>query len=80
MPGFIDIFGNCEWEILQNDFQDSPFFTSDYPIAIEKASDPRVLNKIVPLISLILIINLIYCVTELRKTSIFQVFVCQTAT
>ena len=46
---FIDIFGNCEWEILQNDFKDSPFFTSDYPIAIEKTSDPRVLNKIVPL-------------------------------
>lgn len=46
---FIDIFGNCEWEILQNDFKDSPFFTSDYPIAIEKTSDPRVLNKIVSL-------------------------------
>lgn len=46
---FIDIFGNCEWEIIQNDFKDSPFFTSDYPIAIEKTSDPRVLNKIVPL-------------------------------
>ena len=46
---FIDIFGNCEWEILQNDFKDSPFFTSDFPIAIEKTSDPRVLNKIVAL-------------------------------
>jgi hypothetical protein len=46
---FIDIFGNCEWEILENDFKDSPFFTSDFPIAIEKTNDPRVLNKIVPL-------------------------------
>ena len=46
---FINIFGNCKWEILQNDFKDSPFFTSDFPIAIEKTSDPRVLNRIVPL-------------------------------
>jgi hypothetical protein len=46
---FIDIFGNCEWEILENDFKDSPFFTSDFPIAIEKTNDLRVLNKIVPL-------------------------------
>ena len=47
--GFINIFGNCKWEILQNDFKDSPFFTSDFPIAIERTSDPRVLNWIVPL-------------------------------
>ncbi len=46
---FIHIFGNCKWEILQNDLKDSPFFTSDFPIAIEKTSDPRVLNRIVPL-------------------------------
>ena len=47
--GLINIFGNCKWEILQNDFKDSPFFTSDFPIAIEKTRDPRVLNRIVPL-------------------------------
>jgi len=46
---FINIFGNCKCEILQNDLKDSPFFTSDFPIAIEKTSDPRVLNRIVPL-------------------------------
>ena len=23
--------GNCKWEILHNDFDDSPFFTSDFP-------------------------------------------------
>lgn len=46
---FINIFGNCKWEILLNDSKDSPFFTSDFPIAIEKTSDPRVLNRIVPL-------------------------------
>jgi hypothetical protein len=42
-------FGNFKWEILLNDFGDSPFFTSDFPAAIEKTNDPRILNRIVPL-------------------------------
>lgn len=42
-------FGNFEWEILQNDFDDSPFFTSDFPAAIEETEDLRILNRIVPL-------------------------------
>ena len=42
-------FGNCNWEILRNGFADSPFFTSDFPAAIEKSDDPRILNRIVPL-------------------------------
>ena len=42
-------FGNFKWEILHNDFDDSPFFTSDFPVAIEKTNNPRVLNRIVPL-------------------------------
>ena len=42
-------FGNFKWEILLNDFDDSPFFTSDFPAAIEKTDDPRILNRIVPL-------------------------------
>jgi len=42
-------FGNFKWEILHNDFDDSPFFTSDFPAAIERTDDPRVLNRIVPL-------------------------------
>lgn len=42
-------FGNFEWEILRNDFNDSPFFTSDFPVAIEMTDDPRILNRIVPL-------------------------------
>lgn len=42
-------FGNSAWEVLINPFPDSPFFTSDYPIAIESSRDPRVLNRIVPL-------------------------------
>jgi len=42
-------FGNFKWEILHNDFDVSPFFTSDFPAAIEKTNDPRLLNRIVPL-------------------------------
>ena len=42
-------FGNFKWEILRNGFADSPFFTSDFPAAIEKSDDPRILNRIVPL-------------------------------
>jgi hypothetical protein len=43
------LFGNFKWEILRNDFDDSPFFTSDFPVAIEKTDNPRILNRIVPL-------------------------------
>ena len=42
-------FGNSKWEILRNRFADNPFFTSDFPAAIEKSGDPRILNRIVPL-------------------------------
>ena len=42
-------FGNFKWEILRNGFADNPFFTSDFPAAIEKSEDPRILNRIVPL-------------------------------
>ena len=47
----IAAFGNFEWEILHNEFPDNPFFTSDYPIALEATGDARILNKIVPLAS-----------------------------
>jgi hypothetical protein len=43
------VFGNSTWEILHNPHEDSPFFTSDFPIVVERARDPRVLNRIVPL-------------------------------
>jgi len=42
------IYGNSFWEILQND-SDSPFFTSDYPIALEGRGGRRVHNWIIPL-------------------------------
>jgi hypothetical protein len=43
------LFGNFEWEVLHNGFEDNPFFTSDFPVAIEKTDDPRILNRLVPL-------------------------------
>ncbi len=42
-------FGNSGWELLRNPFADSPFFTSDFPAAVEPSADPRVINRIVPL-------------------------------
>jgi Protein of unknown function (DUF4238) len=42
-------FGNFKWEILLNHFDQSPFFTSDFPVAIERTNDWRVVNRIVPL-------------------------------
>lgn len=43
------IFGNSRWEILLNGFNHSPFFTSDFPAAIEETRDRLVINRIVPL-------------------------------
>lgn len=43
------LFGNFKWEVLQNEFDGSPFFTSDFPVAIEETNDPHTLNKIIPL-------------------------------
>lgn len=45
----INAIGNFDWEILLNEHADSPFFTSDFPIAFESTSDPRIINKVVPL-------------------------------
>jgi hypothetical protein len=43
------LFGNAQWEVLKNEEIDSPFFTSDFPAAIEVGDDPLVVNRIVPL-------------------------------
>lgn len=43
------MLGNFRWELLRNDFEDSAYFTSDYPVAIETMSDLSVRNRIVPL-------------------------------
>jgi hypothetical protein len=42
-------FGNFKWDILFNRFDRSPFFTSDFPVAVELTNDWRVVNRIVPL-------------------------------
>ena len=44
------MFGNFRWELLRNDFEDSAYFTSDYPVAVETTSDPSVMNRIIPLL------------------------------
>ncbi len=47
--GRLSKFGNSRWEILLNEHPTSPFFTSDYPLAMEPADDPRIVHWIVPL-------------------------------
>jgi hypothetical protein len=44
----VALWGNSAWEILQNGDSSSPFFTSDYPVALE-ARDARLANWIIPL-------------------------------
>jgi hypothetical protein len=44
----VSLWGNSPWEILRNDASGDPFFTSDYPIALE-ARDARFANWVVPL-------------------------------
>lgn len=43
------ILGNSAWEVLRNPVQESPFFTSDFPAAIEESDDPRIVNHLIPL-------------------------------
>lgn len=42
-------FGNFSWDILLNDWPDSPFLTSDFPLAVEETIDPRLINRVLPL-------------------------------
>ena len=42
------VWGNSRWEVLRNDDPNNPFFTSDYPVALE-ARDSRLANWIIPL-------------------------------
>ena len=42
-------YGNFNWDILVNPFNDTPFFTSDFPVAIESTKNPHILNRIIPL-------------------------------
>lgn len=45
----LSIWGNSWWDILINDDENSPFFTSDYPVAIEPGERPGTVNRLVPL-------------------------------
>lgn len=45
---FVKMFGNFGWEIMVNRFDDSPFLTSDFPVAME-VTQRTVLNRIFPL-------------------------------
>lgn len=45
----LSILGNSWWDILVNDDENSPFFTSDYPVAIEPGERPGTVNRLVPL-------------------------------
>ncbi len=45
----VSIFGNSPWEILHNKDAGSPFFTSDYPVAIETFDLNTPINRVVPL-------------------------------
>ena len=44
----VSIYGNSKWEILLNGAPNCPFFTSDFPLAIE-ATGQHTMNWIVPL-------------------------------
>ena len=46
---YTSAFGNSPWEILHNEEADNPFFTSDYPAAIEVFNINTPINRIVPL-------------------------------
>lgn len=48
ITGRVSIYGNSKWEILLNSAPESPFFTSDFPVAIE-ATGHCTMNWIVPL-------------------------------
>ena len=49
MLSLVKRFGNARWEILINELHDSPFFTSDYPLALEPTQSSSISNTIIPL-------------------------------
>jgi hypothetical protein len=49
MRRHITALGNFSWEPLINPFDDSPFFTSDFPVAFEPGEQPTSVNRVVPL-------------------------------
>jgi hypothetical protein len=45
----LSVWGNSCWDILINEDKESPFFTSDYPVAIERGERSGIVNRVVPL-------------------------------
>ena len=45
----VTAFGNFHWDILLNEHAGTPFFTSDFPVAVEATRDPHLVARIVPL-------------------------------
>jgi hypothetical protein len=42
--------GHGWWDIVINDHvSESPFFTSDFPVAIERPADPRLMTRVIPI-------------------------------
>jgi hypothetical protein len=42
-------FGNFSWDVLINEYDDSPYFSSDFPVAVEATPEGHVAHRIVPL-------------------------------
>ncbi|MGO7038111.1 DUF4238 domain-containing protein [Rhizobium acaciae] len=45
----LSIWGNSWWDIIFNEERDSPFFTSDFPVALEAGTRAGFVNRILPL-------------------------------
>lgn len=46
---YVTQYGNSHWDILVNEHADTPFLTTDFPVAVEPSRDLRIVNRIVPL-------------------------------
>lgn len=75
----VGIWGNSNWDIILNeDALRSPFFTSDFPGAIEQSDNPGILNRIVPLApDLAIRIRPNFAARELRQDLSFRAFGCR---
>ena len=46
---FTNCFGDSKWEFVRNPFEDSPFITSDFPLAIARKPRETALRRFIPL-------------------------------
>jgi Protein of unknown function (DUF4238) len=45
----VGTWGNSVWDLIHNTDSDSPFFSSDFPAAIERSANGQILARLVPL-------------------------------